>query len=763
MQIDAAGAGTNGSGAPTADHATPSGPPRTGIGAPMPPIPCEGDAAPRLADGLAAVCRWLESRLDRAACAVLLGDGHDGAARVVAASPRFPDAASVLAAARALLPARSHAGAGVPAIAVIDLAGRAEASSVWPIGLAGIRALWALPFGDAAERDAGPGMLVVLRENERPPAEAEAAALRDAAVLAALAVRGTRATAAAAEVETRYAALVDQLPGIVYIEHLEGDADFFISDAAETILGYAAADLVAGNPSWISLIHPDDDDRVEQAARRSDADGGPFDEVYRMVARDGGVVWIRNQAVLVRAEDGTPLYWHGVAIDLTRQRQAEERLAHLAHHDALTGLPNRALFAERLAAAMARARDGGDAVAVLFIDLDGFKNLNDGLGHDVGDRVLTEASSRLRARLRPADTLARFGGDEFVALLDGVSGVAEAAAIADDLLAALQPPLVVDGCVTHVTGSVGVAITDDGTTDPADLLRQADVALYEAKAAGRAARAVYAPALALPVLARERWETDLRQAVARGDLLLHYQPEVDLSTGRIARLEALVRWLHPRLGLLHPANFVRLAEETGLIVPLGRWVLREACRQVRAWQDATGQPLGVCVNMSAREFCQVSLVDDIAQVLAEAGLAASALELHIAETTAAVASRDTVRRLRELGVRVVIDDFGKAYPTLGGLQDLEFDGLRIDRSFVAGLGADRRSHALVRAIASLGHDSEMAVAAKGIETDDQVAILRQLGIDFGQGFALAPPMEAAAVGELLASGVGASGEPGDGA
>jgi diguanylate cyclase (GGDEF)-like protein/PAS domain S-box-containing protein len=715
-------------------------PARHGRPSPGPDAASDGrapDARPSVDEALTDLCRRLERALPVGAAAVVM-PAPDGGARVVA--PSLPAAAVDALAALPTQPAAN--GHEVDPVILVDLAADHRPHGAGGDAPGGFVAAWMAPMAN------GDGAVVVLLPERRPP-DAAAAALRAAAAEAAPLVRLARTEAALADAEIRYRTLVGQAPGIVYVEELVGQTYPYVSPQAEAVLGYAADDLVAGRPAWMELVHPEDRDRVAAAIHRADEDGGPYDEEYRMLARGGEVVWIRNHAVLVRDAAGAPRYWHGLATDVTGQRSAELRLAHLAHHDPLTGLPNRALFTQRLNAAAARARSAGDAIAVLFVDLDGFKNLNDGLGHDIGDRVLAEAGARLRARLRPSDTLARFGGDEFIALLDGVAGPTAAAAVADDLLVALGAPLVVQGCATRISASVGIAVLDGGG-NPADLLRQADVALYEAKAAGRSTRAVYAPALSLPVLARDRWEIDLRQAMARGELVLHYQPEIDLATGRIARLEALVRWNHPHLGLLHPANFVRLAEETGVIVPLGQWVLREACRQARTWREVGGEPVGVSVNLSAREFCQASLVGDVARVLAETGLPARDLELHVGEAAAAVATRESVQGLRALGVRVAIDDFGKAYPSLAGLQGLEVDALRIDRSFVAGLDHDRRSRALVRAIGALGRDAELAVAAKGVETEDQIAILRTLGIGFGQGFALAPPMDAAAVGEVLA-------------
>lgn len=720
---------------------------------------------------LAALCRSLEGLLSDATCSILLCD-ETGKRFVHGAAPSLPPAYVAAIDAMGGGPAAATGWLGVrrhEVAVAADIATDPLWSAQKDLALAhGLRACWSVPIRDRA-RGQPVGAVVVYHRRPRQPTAGEVDAVAGFEDLARLVIREARARAAVADAEGRYRTLVEQVPAVVFIERLDEHPGLTLSAQVTALLGYPPEALAVGHPRWIDLVHPDDRSRVAAAACAAAASGNAYDEEYRLIARSGQTVWVRHQAVLVRDEDGVPRSWHGVIIDLTPRRLAEEQVAYLAHHDALTGLPNRTLFTERLAAAIRRAEEGPGTVAVLFVDLDGFKNLNDGLGHATGDRLLVEVGTRLRRQLRPADTIARFGGDEFVILLEDVPGGGEAAAVADRLLAALRPPWIVDGCVTQFGGSIGVTVMEGEGAEPEELLRQADIALYEAKAAGRGTKVVYALAMSLPVAARHQWEADLRQALPRGELVLHFQPEIDLATGRIARLEALVRWRHPEHGLLQPANFVRLAEETGLIVPLGRWVLREACRRTRDWQGAGAEPpVGVSVNLSTREFCQLSLVDDVTRILADTGLAPGALELHITETTAAVAAKQTVTRLRQLGVRVAIDDFGKSYPSLNVLHGLEVDVLKIDRSFVAGLGRDRRSNAVVRAIAALGHDANLVVTAKGIETTGQVDIVRRLGIDFGQGFALAPPMGAEAIDALLARhpltavtrGVGAGGEGG---
>ncbi|MCC6315546.1 MAG: EAL domain-containing protein [Thermomicrobiales bacterium] len=712
---------------------------------------------------LTVLCEILNATLGDAHCAVLLL-GDDGRLRHAAAA-NLP--AAYLATLDGLLPEAGADGRGPTALpGALMVAADIATDPQWAGGAEaalahGLRACWSAPIREPASGIVV-GKLVVYRTMPGAPDAGERGVLGGAASLASVIARLGRLADERRVAEARYRTLVEQAPAVVYIERLGDRTDAFISAQVEALLGYSPADLIAGTPTWDDLIHPADRLRVQIAVRQSDETGDPFDEEYRMLGRDGRVVWVRNQAVLVRGGAGQPLFWHGIAIDLTERKHAEDRLAYLAHHDALTGLPNRALFAERLAAAVERAGRRETSVAVLFIDLDGFKNLNDTLGHDAGDRVLVEVGARLRGRLRPVDTLARFGGDEFVVLLESAGGEPIATHVADRLLGALRPPLTVDGFAAHLSASIGIAVLDDASTSPSDLLRQADIALYEAKAAGRSTRTVFAPSMSRPVVARLRWEADLRRAVDNGELMLHYQPEVALASRRITRFEALVRWNHPEHGLLLPERFIRLAEDTGLIVPLGRWVLREACRQARAWKEAAGAtpPFQVSVNLSGREFHQSNLASEAAKALTETGLDPRLLGLDVTETDA-VEAPDAIRRLRALGARVALDDFGAASSSLAALRDLEVDALKLHRSLVTGLERDRRSAAIVRAVAALGHELELEVVAKGIETARQAEALRQLEVDYGQGFGFAPPMRAAEIDLLLtratlAPGVAAS-------
>jgi diguanylate cyclase (GGDEF)-like protein len=412
-------------------------------------------------------------------------------------------------------------------------------------------------------------------------------------------------------------------------------------------------------------------------------------------------------------------------------------------HDPLTSLPNRALFFDRLDNALeARARRGS-GVAVLFLDLDGFKLVNDSLGHEAGDRLLVIAGERLARFVRPGDTVARLGGDEFAILLDDLGDSRHATRIAKRLLDAFRPAFVIDGQEVFINASIGVAICTEGSDRPAELLRSADIALYEAKGSGRGTYKVFEPRMSAPVVARLKQETDLRRAIDRGELRLHYQPAYHLGTGRVSGVEALLRWEHPELGLLTPADFIHTAEATGLVVPMGLWALREACRRATMWQVQPGPKPAVGVNLSARQLQDPTLINEVSLVLTETGLPPARLELEITESIVmaeATATRQTLAELKRLGLRIAIDDFGTGYSSLSYLRNLPVDILKIDRSFVAGLDHDLGSQAIIRAITTLAHELGLIVTAEGIETTEQLALIHGLGIDIAQGFFFTRPV-----------------------
>ena len=470
--------------------------------------------------------------------------------------------------------------------------------------------------------------------------------------------------------------------------------------------------------------------------------------------RDGTYIPVYLSAAPLTGTDGRFNGIVATAMDLTGRHASDALIAHQASHDPLTDLPNRALFMDRLAHALARAERDQSSVAVLFLDLDRFKVVNDSLGHAAGDRLLV--GERLLASVRAADTVARFGGDEFTIALEGTTA-SEAIRAAERILVDLGAPFPLDGHEAHVSPSIGIAISGGGATQPGDLLRNADVAMYRAKAAGKATFAMFDPSMNDHALRRLDLEAELRRGVVRGELRRWYQPIVDLRTGRIAGVEALVRWARPGNGLVPPLEFISIAEETGLILRIGQWVLEEACRQAVTWSGASAgeDPVFVNVNVSVRQFHRGLVIEQVRDALRASGLTPGRLRLEVTEWVLlddAKGVMETLETLREIGVGLAIDDFGTGYASLDYLRRLPLDSLKIDRSFVRDIDRDPKCLAIARSIARLAHDLGMVVTAEGVETEAQLAHARVIDADQVQGYLFAAPGPGDEITVLLAAG-----------
>jgi diguanylate cyclase (GGDEF)-like protein len=437
-----------------------------------------------------------------------------------------------------------------------------------------------------------------------------------------------------------------------------------------------------------------------------------------------------------------------------QRQQLEGQLSHQALHDPLTGLPNRALLSDRVATAVARQDRTGERVAVCFLDLDRFKIVNDGRGHPAGDSLLVALATRLASAVRASDTVARFGGDEFVVVIDGVADSQAALERAHGLIAAMEEPFVLDGETVHLSGSVGVAVSTGGETGD-ELIRNADAAMYTAKANGRGRCALYGEDMHRTALSRLETERDLRQALAAGQLVNHYQPKCSLSTGAMVGAEALVRWSHPVRGLVRPADFIPVAEETGLIVPLGEWVLATACHQLAPWRGDGHVPMGIAVNVSPRQLSAPGFPEHVAALIEAAQMDPCDVTLELTESslladTGAVA--ELLAAVRATGAKVSIDDFGTGYSSLAYLRALPLDEIKIDRSFIHDLPHDRGARAVVSSIVHLGHALGLSVVAEGVETKDQCDLVRELECDLAQGYYFSPAVQFNALHRLRLSG-----------
>ncbi len=536
--------------------------------------------------------------------------------------------------------------------------------------------------------------------------------------------------------------------------------ELFLSPRWKSMLGYAEHEIGSTPSDWLDRIVPGDRARVNAAIDTHLQDGtSHLQSEYRMTHKDGSPRWMLCRGLAVRDENGRPYRMAGSQTDITERRIAEQQLVYDAFHDSLTGLPNRELFKNLVEHSLER-RKGGRAdysFAILMLDLDRFQVVNDSLGHAVGDELIVAITRRLKMCTRPGDTLARLGGDEFGILLQDVSNITDATAFANRIYEQLSGAFTLNGMRVFPSASIGIVLAEERYDDPAEILRDADTALYRAKSGGKARHEIFVPAMRDRAVERLRLETDLRMALEKHEFIAHYQPIVNIADSTLAGFEALMRWQHSTRGVLPPRDFIPTAEETGLIVPMGWWILVEACRQMSAWiaTHAPDPPLTLSVNLSAKQFMAPDIVAQVRSAVEETGFAPELLHLELTETDIMQSTElgyPTLGELKNLNVKVHMDDFGTGYSSLSNLTQFPIDALKIDRSFIKDLGNRSDDPEIVRNIIGLAQDLGLPVVAEGVEEKRHLDRLRELHCEYAQGYYFAKPMNPQAAEKLIQLG-----------
>lgn len=544
---------------------------------------------------------------------------------------------------------------------------------------------------------------------------------------------------------------------VAKIGHWDWDVinhNLFWSDEIFDLISIEKGRFDSNNAAFLSALYEEDVSRIKQATQNSLKYGAPYSLEHRIKRADGKVQYVSQDAELIRNSGGDIVGMRGIMQDITERYLAHEKIQHQAYHDALTGLPNRLLFHDRLEHALDLQQRSGALLAILFIDLDRFKKINDNLGHKVGDKFLSAIANNLRQRIRQSDTLARLGGDEFAVIVEGLKEPEEIVQIAKNLVEAAAMPISFEGHDLFGFASIGIAVTPDAGIDRDSLIRHADIAMYHAKELGGNQYCCYSDEMKMHVSSSLSMEKELRDAIKNEELIVHYQPKVCVDTGRIRGMEALIRWQHPERGTISPVDFIPLAEKTGLIIAIGKWVLRKACEQTVLWHQAGFDELMISVNVSVRQFNDPPFYDDVIAVLNDTGIDPARLDLEITETCTTSNIDRTVEildKLRAEGLSISLDDFGTGFSSLSFLNQLPLDTLKVDRSFIKNIEATGCNGELARLIIDIASSLKLKVVAEGVETHDQLEFLKSNGCNEYQGFYLSPPVSSRDFSELLES------------
>ena len=525
------------------------------------------------------------------------------------------------------------------------------------------------------------------------------------------------------------------------------DGRLFMSKKARAILGIEAGEDFLTIEKWFDVILKEDLDKFVVSLNRyiTEPQNRHLQVEYRIKTGSGDIKWIRTRGMAIWDEEGNPIRVAGSITDITEQKLADEKIHRLAFFDSLTGLPNRALLMDRFSVAEANARRKGKGIAVFFLDLDNFKTINDTMGHTYGDKLLLKVGEQLRLKLRKSDTIARLGGDEFIMLQTNISSMDEVYKLASRLLNIFKKPWKLDGREFYVTASIGISIYPNDGTDLKELMKNADAAMYRAKEKGKNNFQIFTPELNMKIMERMEIENHLRKAAERKEFVLYYQPQIELATGRVRSVEALIRWSDPNMGWVMPEAFIHIAEETGLIGDIGEWVMTAACTQLRKWHDEGHEDLKISVNLSARQFQQQDIFEKIMDIVEKTGIRPEWLELEITESLAMQDLEHTtgiLKRIRDAGFSISLDDFGKGYSSLNYLKALPITNLKIDKTFIHGITSSANQAKIVKALISLAHSMDLTVTAEGVESSAQLEFLVKERCDTAQGYLFSKPRPA---------------------